>query len=155
MFGLEKKVGDAAAAVAELQAGVAFPMVVEAVDLVEFNRSQVVDEMFEHAASAHCGELARITDENDPPLVLVGEASQLGQSGRRGGAGFVDDYRRASSQVVAGPGRSGGVGVFGEQLVQCVGPHPGFGDEHLGCRRGWCHPKCHAAPIEGAAARAF
>ena len=91
------ELGDVGVAAAESEAGVAFPVVVEAVDSVEFDRVVGVDEEAEHAASADGGELHRIADEHDPPSLQVGERSEFGELRRGGHASFVDDQRRPCS----------------------------------------------------------
>ena len=63
-------------------------------DLVEFDRSLAVDEVSEHVRPTDGGKLARITDQDDPPLLLVGESREFCQFGCRGGAGLVNDHRR-------------------------------------------------------------
>src|SRR5690606_12464004 len=78
---------------AETQTGGAFPFVSEAVDLVEFCRPVKVDEMGEHATSSDRSELAGVADEDDAPVVPVGETSEGCEFGGRSGGGFVD-YQR-------------------------------------------------------------
>ena len=60
-------VDDVEVAAAEAQAGVAFPVVGEAVDAVELDRAVGVDEVAEHAAAADGGELQRVADQHEPP----------------------------------------------------------------------------------------
>ena len=67
---------DARIAGAETEAGLAFPVVAEPVDLVEFDTAVTVDEVGEHASPSHRGELVGIPDKDDPPAVLVGEPGQ-------------------------------------------------------------------------------
>jgi hypothetical protein len=57
---------------AELETGAPLPVMGEPVDLVEFNRAVSLDEVGEHAASAHGGELAGIPDQHHPPALLIG-----------------------------------------------------------------------------------
>jgi hypothetical protein len=45
---------DARVARSEAEAGLAFPVVPETVDLVELDRSVAIDEVGEHATSADC-----------------------------------------------------------------------------------------------------
>ena len=88
------QLGDVGVAAAESEAGVAFPVVVEAVDSVEFDGVVGVDEQAEHAASADGGELHWVADQHDSPSPPVGERSEFGELGRGGHAGFVDDEGR-------------------------------------------------------------
>ena len=60
-------------ALSETQACVAFPLVGEAVDAVEFDRPERVSEQPEHPAAADGGELQRVTDESDPPLATISQ----------------------------------------------------------------------------------
>jgi anti-sigma regulatory factor (Ser/Thr protein kinase) len=56
----------------EPSGGVGFPLVGEAVDVVEFDTTVGVNEVTKHAASTDGGELAGITHHHHPPRPLVG-----------------------------------------------------------------------------------
>ena len=96
-----RNLGDVDVTAAQSKAGFAFPVVVEAVDPLELDRTEGVDEQAEHAAAADRRELLRVTDEHDPPALDVGEVGQLGELGGRQHAGLVDHT------VVPTGGRSG------------------------------------------------
>src|SRR5690606_5385204 len=81
-------------AFAELKAGFAFPFMVEPVYLFEFCRSVRVDEVSEHSASSHGGELAWVSDHDDPPLLPVCELGEGGEFGCGCSSCFVEDDRR-------------------------------------------------------------
>ena len=123
---------DGGVAGSETEAGGAFPFVGEAVDLVEFCRPVEVDEMGEHASPADRSELAGVADEDDAPVVLVGETGKGCQFGGGGGCGLVDNQRGVGAEGVARVRWSVGLGVFGEELVQRVGRQVCFGAEDLG-----------------------
>ena len=116
------------------EAGVAFPVVVEAVDAVELDGAERVDEQSEHAAAADGGELQRVADERDPPALHVGEVGQFGELGGGHHPGLVDDDGRPDRQVVA-PFGWPVEPVLDEELVERVGLHAGLGGEHFGCGR--------------------
>ena len=118
-------VGDVDVAAAQPEAGVAFPVVREAVDPVELDGVEGVDQQPEHAAPADGGELQRVTDQRDPPAPDVGQVGQLGELGGGHHPGFVDDDRGTDGEVVAVIGWPGEA-VFDEQLVERVGHHPGL-----------------------------
>ena len=132
------QLGDVGVAATESEAGVAFPVVVEAVDSVEFDGVVGVDEEAEHAASADGGELHRIADEDDSPLLAVGERCEFGELRRGGHSRFVDDEGRAGGQVVAVVGWTVAA-VLDEQLVERVGDDAGLVLEHLGSSSGRRH----------------
>ncbi len=114
-------------------------------DPVQLDRTEPVDEVGEHASPSDRGELARVTNEDYPPIVPLGEPGEFGELGGGGSAGFVDDHRGTSRQVVRRFGWSRGMGVLCKQLVQRVSGHRGLAGEDLGCRRGRCHPEGEAA----------
>jgi hypothetical protein len=120
--------------------GLAFPFVLEAVDLVQFDGSIRVDEVSEHPSTSYGGELAGVADENESPILLISQSEQFAEFGGGGGGGFVDDHRRPCTQVKSGVRWPRRIRVFDQQLVQCVGRHVGFGSEDLGCGRGWSNP---------------
>jgi integrase len=72
---------------AEAEAGLAFPVVAEAVDPVECDGTVAVDEVGEHAAPSDRRELAGIPDQDDSPSSPVGEPGQLLSNGRRNKGG--------------------------------------------------------------------
>ena len=119
-------VGDVDVAVAEPEAGVAFPGLVEAVDPVQLDGVEGVDQQPEHAAPPDGGELQRVTDQRDPPAVDVGQVGQLRQPGGGDHAGFVDDDRGTDGEVVAVIGWPVEA-MFDQELVQGVGRQPGLG----------------------------
>ena len=80
---------------------VAFPVVGEAVDLVELDGAVGVDEVVEHAASADGGELHRVTDQGDAPASVVGEGGEVVEAVGGDHAGLVDDHGRSGREVVA------------------------------------------------------
>jgi hypothetical protein len=90
------QLGDVGVAAAQSEAGLAFPVVVESVDSVEFDSVVGVDEETEHAASADGRELHRIADEDDSPLLPIGERCELGELRRGGHSRFVDDEGRSA-----------------------------------------------------------
>ena len=94
---------------AETAGGGAFPLVGEAVDVVEFDGATGVDEVGEHAAASDGGELAGIPHHHHPPRHVFGETYQGGELRGGDGAGFVHDHRRPSGQVIPSGcgGRSG------------------------------------------------
>ncbi len=128
---------------AESSGGVAFPVVGEAVDVVEFDGAVGVDEVSEHAAPTHSGELAGIPHHHHPPRPVVGETGEGGEFRGGDGAGLVHDHRRPRRQVIPRTWWPVRPGVFVQQLVQRVGGHRGFGSEHVGGRCGGCHPEHH------------
>ena len=134
-------------ALAETPGGVGFPLVGEAVDVVEFDGTVGVDEVGEHAAPTNGGELAGITHHHHPPRLVVGETGKGGEFRGGHGAGFIDDHRRPPRQVVRRLWWPVGPGVFVEELVQRVGRHGGFGGEHLGGCCGGCHPEHRLAAV--------
>ena len=115
---------------AELEAGVSFPLVFEAVDGVELDRAERVDQETEHAASADGGELERVADEGEAPALQVGEVGQLGELVGRHHAGFVDDHRRPTGRSYGD--RAAAEAVLDEQLVERVGRHAGLAGEDVG-----------------------
>ncbi len=119
-------------ATTEAEAGVAFPVVVEAVDSVEFDGVVRVDEQFEHAASADGGELERVADEDDAPLLLVGKRCEFGELRCRHHPGLVDDDGRPGGQVVLVI-RWPVEAMLDEQLVERVGGDAGLVLQYLGC----------------------
>ncbi len=64
------QLGDVGVAAAKSEAGVAFPVVVEAVDSVEFDCVVSVDEETEHAAAADGGELHRVADHKQGSAII-------------------------------------------------------------------------------------
>lgn len=83
---------------AELEAGLAFPLVAEAVHLVQGDGAVTVDEVGEHAASYDGGELVGVTDQDHPPVLPVGEVGESGEDGG-GCARLIHDDRRPPWQV--------------------------------------------------------
>src|SRR5690606_8130840 len=81
---------DGGGALAESEAGVSFPGRVEAVDAVELDGADGVDEVAEHARPPDGSELQRVTDQGEPPPTSLSEVDQLGQAWRRDHRGFVD-----------------------------------------------------------------
>lgn len=79
---------------AELEGRGALPVVGEAMDTVELDRTMSVDEHPEHPSTPDRRELHRVTDQRHPPPLLFGEVGEFGEF--RGGEhpGFVDDHRR-------------------------------------------------------------
>ena len=122
---------------------VTFPLVGEAVNVVEFDGAVGVDEVSEHATATHSGELAGIPHHHHPPRPVIGEKSEGGEFRGGDGADLVHDHRRPRRQVIPRSWWPVGTGVFVEQLVQRVGGHRGFGSEHFGGRCGGCHPEHH------------
>ncbi len=136
---------DVGVATAESEAGVAFPVVVEAVDPVEFDGVVGVDEEAEHATSTDGGELHRVADEDDSPALSIGQLCEFGELLGGGHAGFVDDERRSRRQVVAMVRRPLG-GVFDEELVERVGHDAGLLLQHLGRTGGRRDPE-HSSTV--------
>jgi hypothetical protein len=83
----------------EPKTGLAFPFIVEAVDLVQFDGSIRVDEMSEHSSASYGGELAGVADQDQPPVLLISETKQGSEFGGGGGGGFVDNHSCSPSQV--------------------------------------------------------
>ena len=143
-------VGDVEVTVAQAQAGVAFPRVVEAVDPVQLDGIEGVDQQPEHAAPADGGELQRVPDQHDPPAANVGQVGQLGQPGGGDHPGFVDDDGGADGEVVAVIGWPVEA-VFDEQLVDRVGGDTGLGAEDVGRGRRRGRPRTRPDRRRGAA----
>ena len=53
--------------VSSAQAGIAFPVVIKAVDAFELDRAEGVDQQSEHTVAANGRGLQRVADERDPP----------------------------------------------------------------------------------------
>ena len=130
-------VGDGGVASAEAEGGGTFPVVREPVDSVEFNSTAGVGEVFEHAASADCGELQGVADEDNSPGSVVGEGGEAMELVGGDHPGFVDDDGRPAGQIVGVGGWSIGR-VFEEKLVDCVGGRSGLGGEDFGGDGGGC-----------------
>ena len=128
---------------AESSGGVAFPVVGEAMDVVEFDGAVGVDEVSEHATPTHSGELAGIPHHHHPPCLVVSEKGEGSEFRGGDGAGLIHDHRRPRRQVIPRPWWPVRPGVFVQQLVQRVGGHGRFGGEHVGGRRGGRHPEHH------------
>ncbi|MFT7600436.1 MAG: hypothetical protein ACI8TP_003378 [Acidimicrobiales bacterium] len=117
----------------------ALPRVVEAADRIEFDASVCVEKVLEHAAPSDGGELHRVANERDPPMLLVGEVCEV--AGRDHPC-LIDDQGRAGREVEA-CSRPIGVLVFVEDFVDGVGSHAGLGAEDLGGCCGRCDTKHH------------
>ena len=130
-------VGDGGVAAAEPERGLAFPVVEEAVDLVEFDGAVRIDEVVEHAYPPHGSELHRVADQGDAPASVVGELGKglKSVSGEHGG--FVDNDGSAGREVVSVVGWPI-EGVFGEELVDDVGGNPRLGRQYVGGGGRWC-----------------
>src|SRR5690606_12837572 len=112
----------------------ALPVGSEAVDPVELDGAERVDQVAEHAASADGGALPRVADEGKPPVALLSKLEHLGETRGRHHRSLVEDDRRAGGQVVAVV-RWSVEAVLDEQLVERVRVEASVNGEHLG-RRG-------------------
>lgn len=101
-------VNDGVVTAAELEAGVSFPGMAEAVNTVEFDGAEGFGEEPEHATPPDGGELQRVTDQHHPPSLHISEVGELGQLGGGDHAGLVDlcRCRHKSTITVAPTGRS-------------------------------------------------
>jgi hypothetical protein len=97
------RIGDRHIPVAEAQARVAFPVVVETVDVFELDPAERVDEQPRHPAAADRRELQRVTDEHDPPSLHVGEVGEFGEFDRWHHPRFVDDRDGADREIETSP----------------------------------------------------
>ena len=88
--------------VAKAQARVAFPVVVETVDVFELDPAERVGEQPRHPAAADRRELQRVTDEHDPPSLHVGEVGEFGEFDRWNPR-FVDDRDGADREIETSP----------------------------------------------------
>ena len=68
--------------VSQLERRSCFPRRVEAVNAIELDRASGETQLVEHAASTHGLELMVVADENESPVVPVGETDESGK--RRG-----------------------------------------------------------------------
>ena len=125
------EVEDLGVAPAQGQAGVALPLVGEAVDPVQLDGAVAVDEMAEHARAPDGGELQRVAHQRQAPAPGVGQLRQLGQLGGRDHGRLVDHHRRPRGQVVAVVGGTVEA-VLDQQLVEGVGGQAGLDGQDLG-----------------------
>ncbi len=91
---------------AQAQAGVALPVVGEAVDPVQLDGPVAVDEVAEHARATQRGELQGVADQGQAPAPGVGQVGQLGQLGGRDHGRFVDHDGGTRGKGVAVVGRA-------------------------------------------------
>jgi hypothetical protein len=127
----------------ESEGGGGFPVVGEAVELVEFDGEAGGAEFVEHAAAADGVELARVTDKRESPSECVGVVDELVEVGGVEHSGFVDHDRR--------PGRwrfepGGPVAEVVEKFGDGIGSHAGLCFEDTGCFGCWCEPE-HGAVL--------
>ena len=129
--------------VSEAEAGLSFPGRIEAVDPVELDRSEGVDDVAEHAGAADGGELHRVTDQGEPPAPPVGDLDQLGKA--RGGdhGGLVHDDG-PGREVIAALGWTHEA-VLDQELVEGVSVDAGLDGEHLSSSGRWRDPEARAA----------
>jgi hypothetical protein len=133
-------------AVSQFEGRGGFPVVVEPVDGVELDRASGGAQFGEHAATRDRVELVRVTDEREPPPVLVGEVGELVEVGGGEHAGLVDDDRRAGGEP---PGRFGwpvGACHSWRSLATVSRSHAGPGFEDTGRLRGGGEPE-HRPPL--------
>jgi hypothetical protein len=99
---------------------VGFPLVGEAVDVLEVVGVAGAAELVEHAAAADGLELAGVADEHQSPLLGLGESDESVEGVGADHAALVDDERRPRGKAVRGAGAAGSV-PFVEELGDRVG----------------------------------
>ena len=136
--------GERRVAVAELLECFAFPFLVLASVVAEFDRGLPRDESGEQSAGCDLGELLRVADEHDLGAASVDLVEDGGEVAGAGGAGFVDDEHGAVVEsagfvVVDGDAESGD---RGRRDAGGVGDLVG-GDAGVGCA---AHPVAGSFP---------
>jgi hypothetical protein len=120
---VEVGVEGAGVAGAQGEGGVGFPAVGEAVDVLEVVGSAGAAELVEHAAAPDGLELAWVADEDQSPLLGLGESNESVEGVGADHAGFVDNEGRPGRELMGGAGAVGPV-PFVEELCDRVGRDP-------------------------------
>ena len=97
---------DVGVASPQTEAGISFPGRVEAVDPVELDGAEGVDEVAEHAGATDGRELHRVTEQSEAPTPSLGQLDQLGEAWCRHHRGLVHHDGGAGREVVAALGRA-------------------------------------------------
>ena len=128
---------------AEAEGGVGFPSVGEAVDVLEVVGAAGAAELVEHAASADGLELAGVADEDQSPLLGLGEADEPVEGVGANHSALVNHERGAGREPVGRPGAVGAVPLV-EELGDGVGSDPGLRFEDTSGLR------CRGDAVDGA-----
>ena len=107
-------------AVSQFEGRGCFPVVVEAVDGVEFDGAPGGAEFGEHATAADGVELVRVTDQGEPPVVLVGEQCEAVEIAGGEHPRLIDDHGGAGRQLPKRFGWPIGPGVFVQEFGDSV-----------------------------------
>ena len=117
---------------AQLHGGGRLPPLGEAVETGQFVDPAGRAQLGEQPAPAHGLELARVTDERQPPAVPLGEVDETVQGRGADHAGLVDDKHRAGREPVGLERSAVGPVPFVEQLGDGVGGHAGVSVQDTG-----------------------
>ena len=109
----------------QLQGRGCFPVVGEPVQSLELLDTAVGAQLGEQAAATDALELARITNQREPPPVAIDEGDELVEGGRGEHPGLVHNERRAGRQPELGKRRPVGALPLVEQLGDGVGRDAG------------------------------